>query len=78
MTTMKRIQHHRYGGPEVLRLEDFEPRRPGPCEVLVRVRAAGAFAEMVVAEGGCTRSVNDYSRGSSMVPLPHLIGAGDS
>ncbi|QUQ64212.1 NADP-dependent oxidoreductase [Kutzneria sp. CA-103260] len=42
MTTMKRIQYHQYGGPEVLRLEDFEPARPGPGEVLVRVKAAAA------------------------------------
>ncbi|MDI2031709.1 NADP-dependent oxidoreductase [Saccharopolyspora sp. TS4A08] len=39
---MKRIQYHQYGGPEVLRLEEFEPARPGPGEVLVRVRAAAA------------------------------------
>ncbi|MFD6288624.1 NADP-dependent oxidoreductase [Streptomyces sp. NPDC060205] len=39
---MKRIQYHRYGGPEVMRLEDFEPARPGSGEVLVRVRAAAA------------------------------------
>ncbi|WP_445517057.1 NADP-dependent oxidoreductase [Streptomyces sp. NEAU-174] len=42
MTTAKRIQYHQYGGPEVLRLEDFEPAPPGPGEVLVRVRAAAA------------------------------------
>ncbi|MFE7282792.1 NADP-dependent oxidoreductase [Streptomyces noursei] len=39
---MKRIQYHQYGGPEVMRLEDFEPTRPGSGEVLVRVRAAAA------------------------------------
>src|SRR5213592_4754031 len=39
---MKRIQYHQYGGPEVMRLEDFEPALPGPGEVLVRVRAAAA------------------------------------
>jgi NADPH:quinone reductase-like Zn-dependent oxidoreductase len=39
---MKRIQFHRYGGPEVMRLEDFEPRRPGVGQVLIRVRAAAA------------------------------------
>ena len=39
---MKRIQYHQYGGPEVMRLEDFEPAPPGAGEVLVRVRAAGA------------------------------------
>ncbi|GAA2126253.1 NADP-dependent oxidoreductase [Kitasatospora saccharophila] len=37
---MKRIQYHEYGGPEVLRLEEFQPARPGRGEVLVRVRAA--------------------------------------
>ncbi|GAA1905987.1 NADP-dependent oxidoreductase [Streptantibioticus ferralitis] len=42
MATMKRIQYHQYGGPEVMRLEDFEPARPGPGEILVRVRAAAA------------------------------------
>ncbi|MEU6512474.1 NADP-dependent oxidoreductase [Streptomyces sp. NPDC046942] len=41
MSTMKAIRYHQYGGPEVMRLEDFEPARPGPGEVLVRVRAAG-------------------------------------
>lgn len=41
---MKRLQYHRYGGPDVLRLEDFEPARPGPGEVLVRVKAAAANA----------------------------------
>ncbi|MEU4659609.1 NADP-dependent oxidoreductase [Streptomyces sp. NPDC023723] len=40
--TVKRIQYHQYGGPEVMRLEDFEPGPLGPEEVLVRVRAAAA------------------------------------
>lgn len=42
MTTVRRIQFHHYGGPEVMRLEDFEPARPGKGQVLVRVRAAAA------------------------------------
>lgn len=42
MATAKRIQYHQYGGPETMRLEDFEPARPGDGEVLVRVRAAAA------------------------------------
>jgi NADPH:quinone reductase-like Zn-dependent oxidoreductase len=41
---VKRLQYHRYGGPDVLRLEDFEPARPGRGEVLVRVKAAAANA----------------------------------
>jgi NADPH:quinone reductase-like Zn-dependent oxidoreductase len=39
---MKRIQYHRYGGPDVMRLESFEPRKLGARDVLVRVRAAAA------------------------------------
>jgi len=39
--TMKRIQYHQYGGPDVMRLEDFAPAPPGADEVLVRVRASG-------------------------------------
>ncbi|MDQ0774221.1 NADPH:quinone reductase-like Zn-dependent oxidoreductase [Streptomyces aurantiacus] len=44
MLAAKRIQYHRYGGPEVLRLEDFVPPQPGRGEVLVRVKAAAANA----------------------------------
>ncbi|TVS83989.1 NADP-dependent oxidoreductase [Mycobacterium helveticum] len=42
MPATQRIQYHQYGAPEVLRLEDFEPRQLGPDDVLVRVRAAAA------------------------------------
>ena len=38
---MKAIVLHRNGGPDVLRCEEIETPRPGPGEVLVRVRAAG-------------------------------------
>ncbi|WP_236654759.1 hypothetical protein [Streptacidiphilus anmyonensis] len=41
---MKRLQYDRYGGPEVMRLAEFEPPRPGQDEVLVRVRAAASNA----------------------------------
>lgn len=41
---MKRLQYDRYGGPEVMWLAEFEPARPGPDEVLVRVRAAASNA----------------------------------
>lgn len=39
---MQRIQYHRYGGPEVLRLEEFTPPDPGPGQIRVRVKAAAA------------------------------------
>src|ERR1041384_816612 len=37
---MKAIVYHRYGGSEVLALEDVEKPTPADDEVLVRVRAA--------------------------------------
>ena len=42
MATMQRIQYDRYGGPELMRLAEFELPPPGRGEVLVRVRAASA------------------------------------
>ncbi|TGQ72590.1 NADP-dependent oxidoreductase [Mesorhizobium sp. M00.F.Ca.ET.186.01.1.1] len=39
---MKRIQYHRYGGPEEMRLEDFELDRPMAGQIVVRVKAAAA------------------------------------
>jgi NADPH:quinone reductase-like Zn-dependent oxidoreductase len=37
---VRRIQYHRYGGPEEMRLEPYALPAPGRNEVLVRVRAA--------------------------------------
>ncbi|UVC16022.1 NAD(P)-dependent alcohol dehydrogenase [Mesorhizobium onobrychidis] len=37
---MKRIQYHQYGGPEAMKLEDFELRTPGKGEVAVKVHFA--------------------------------------
>ena len=35
---MKRIQYHKYGGPETMQLEDFELQSPGPGGVAVKVK----------------------------------------
>ncbi|GLQ87206.1 NAD(P)-dependent alcohol dehydrogenase [Dyella flagellata] len=37
---MKRIQYNAYGGPELMRLDDFEPATPGEGEVVVKVKFA--------------------------------------
>jgi NADPH:quinone reductase-like Zn-dependent oxidoreductase len=37
---MKRIQYNKYGGPELMRLEDFELTKPGKGEVAVKVKFA--------------------------------------
>ena len=39
---MQRVQYHRYGGPEELRLEDVALPQPGRGQVRVRIRAAAA------------------------------------
>jgi len=38
---MNAVRIHEYGGPEVLRYEEVSRPKPGPGEVLIRVRAAG-------------------------------------
>ena len=38
---MKAIRVHEYGGPAVMKLEEIPDPKPGPGELLVRVRAAG-------------------------------------
>ena len=37
---MKRIQYHQYGGPDFMKLEDFQLRTPGKGEVAVKVSFA--------------------------------------
>ncbi|WP_208297682.1 hypothetical protein [Actinophytocola oryzae] len=48
---MKRLQYDRYGGPEVLRLAEFEPPRPRPDEVRVRAAASNAPGRRPVRPG---------------------------
>jgi NADPH2:quinone reductase len=38
---MKAIQVHKFGGPEVLEVHEIPKPKPGPGQILVRVRAAG-------------------------------------
>ncbi|MEU9450075.1 NADP-dependent oxidoreductase [Streptomyces sp. NPDC048277] len=58
---MKRIQYHQYGGPEVMRLEDFEPVRPGKGEVLVRVRTAATNPMDWKIRGGAMKMLTGRS-----------------
>ncbi|MGE5205016.1 MAG: quinone oxidoreductase family protein [Chlamydiota bacterium] len=50
---MKAIVIQRFGGPEVLKLQEVADPQPGTGEVLVGVQAAGVnFADVMMAQGG--------------------------
>ena len=68
---MKAVRFHEFGGIDVLRVEEVEDPRPGPGEVLVRIRAS-ALNHLDV----------DVRDGTSRFPVqfPHTLGvelAGD-
>ncbi|MFE0462311.1 zinc-binding alcohol dehydrogenase family protein [Kitasatospora sp. NPDC058965] len=62
---MRKVRFHRYGGPEVLELDEVEPPVPGPGEVLVATEAAGV-----------TLMLLKTLRGVGQVPLPGAPGGG--
>jgi NADPH:quinone reductase-like Zn-dependent oxidoreductase len=64
---MKAIVLHEYGGPEVLKFEDFPDPAPGPGEVLVRVAAASVNPIDYKRRAGLTK--NFYP-----MTFPGLIG----
>jgi NADPH2:quinone reductase len=41
-TTVRRVRYHRYGGPEVLQVEEVDLPRPGPGQVRLRTEVIGA------------------------------------
>ncbi len=62
---MKAIRVHKFGGPEVLQLDEVPDPKAGPGQVLVRIRAAGV------------NPVDTYIRSGSyalMPPLPYIPG----
>ncbi len=58
---LRRIQYHQYGGPEVMRLEAFEPRALGAEDVRVRVRAAAANPMDFGIRNGAMKAVTGRS-----------------
>ena len=38
---MKAVRAHQFGGPEVMKLEDFPTPQPGPAQARVKIEAAG-------------------------------------
>lgn len=67
---MKAVVMHEFGGPDVLRYEDFAKPVPGPDEVLVEVHAVSVnrTLDLVVRAG-------EYA---APVTLPHILGVDPS
>lgn len=67
---MKAAVMHEFGGPDVLRYEDFPRPRPGPGEVLVEVHAVSVnrTLDLVVRAG----------KYGAPIALPHILGVDPS
>lgn len=75
---MKAIQVHQFGGPEVLALHEVPTPKPGPGEVLVRVRAAGVNPYDTYMRNG-TYSIKPplpYTPGSDAAGTVEAVGPG--
>jgi NADPH2:quinone reductase len=62
---MRAIRVHKFGGPEALQLDEIADPKPGPGQVLVRIRAAGV------------NPVDTYIRSGAyamLPPLPYIPG----
>ncbi|MEV0611841.1 NAD(P)-dependent alcohol dehydrogenase [Nonomuraea sp. NPDC050404] len=54
---MRAVQYHRFGPPEVLRVEEVPIPRPGPGQVLIEVRAASVDAGELAIRAGRLRAL---------------------
>lgn len=68
---MKTIRVHEFGGPSVLKLEEIPDPKPGPGELLVRIRAAGVNPVDAYLHTGT------YARKPPLPYTPGLDGAGE-
>jgi NADPH2:quinone reductase len=76
---VKRIRVHAFGGPEVLTLEEAEEPRPGPDQVLIRVKAAGVNPYETYARAGSYGARNPtlpYTPGSDAAGTVEALGEG--
>lgn len=74
---MKRIRVHAFGSPEVLVMEDAPPPRPGPGDVLIRVKAAGVNPYETYSRAGTYGARNPtlpYTPGSDAAGTVEAVG----
>ncbi len=76
---MKAIQIHRTGGPEVLELAEVPIPRPGPGQVLIRVKAIGVnFIEIYYRKGTYKAASLPFIPGSEAAGVIEELGPGVS
>jgi len=75
---MKAIRAHRFGGPEVLQLDEAAAPLAGPGEVVVDIRAAGVNPADTYMRGGAYAIVPDlpYIPGGDAAGVVSAVGAG--
>jgi len=75
---MKAIQVHKFGGPEVLELHEIPTPKPGPGQILVRVRAAGVNPYDTYMRNGtyAIKPALPYTPGSDAAGTVEAIGEG--
>lgn len=74
----ERIVVRQYGGPDVLRLEAFEPPAPGPGEVLVRMQGAAVNFLDVHRRSGRSPTSLPLTLGSDAMGRVEALGPGAS
>ena len=75
---MKAIQVHQFGGPEVLELREIPTPKPGPGQILVRVRAAGVNPYDTYMRNGtyAIKPPLPYTPGSDAAGTVEAVGEG--
>jgi len=73
---VKAIRLRENGGPEVLRLEDFEPGKPGPGEALIEHRAIGLNFIDVYHRTGLYPTEKPFTPGSEAAGVVLEVGEG--
>lgn len=75
---MKAIQVHKFGGPEVLEIHEVPTPKPGPGQILVRVRAAGVNPYDTYMRNGtyAIKPPLPYTPGSDAAGTVESVGEG--
>lgn len=72
----RRISVRAHGGPEVLTIENFEPQKPGPGEVLVRTTAIGVNFIDVYFRTGLYKAEPPFTAGKELAGVIEEVGEG--